>query len=70
MKNLTKAMVFLLSVIFTGYLIESAGIDASQANILNYSNYSMPVFIIFGICLAGAYNTLLHVVKRFHEYFS
>ena len=54
-KYLVKLLALALSILFTGLLVESAGINASQANIFAFSNFSVSVFAVFGICLMWTY---------------
>lgn len=55
--NFFKVVIFIISVLFSGLLLELSGLNASQANILSLSTFSLPVFIIFGICVNWMYNS-------------
>lgn len=55
--NFFKVVIFIISVLFSGLLLELAGLNPSQANILSLSTFSLPVFIIFGICVNWMYNS-------------
>lgn len=70
--NFFKVIIFIISVLFSGLLLELAGLNASQANILSLSTFSLPVFIIFGICVNWMYNSarllsLHYFQKQMHE---
>ena len=66
--NFFKVVIFIISVLLSGLLLKLAGLDAAQANILSLSTFSVPVFIIFGICVNWMYNSVrwfcLHYFQR------
>lgn len=70
--NFFKVLIFIISVLISGSLLEIAGLNVSQANILSLSTFSLPVFIIFGICVNWVYNSarllsIHYLQKQTHE---
>lgn len=62
-----KFVVFILSVLLSGFILKFAGLDASQANIVKLSTFSLPIFIVFGICISWTYNSIHFLTERFYQ---
>jgi hypothetical protein len=62
-----KFVIFILSVLVSGFILKFAGLDASQANIVKLSTFSLPIFIIFGICVSWTYNSIHFVANHFSQ---
>jgi hypothetical protein len=62
-----KFVIFILSVLVSGFILKFAGLDASQANIVKLSTFSLPIFIIFGICVSWTYNSVHFLANHFSQ---
>jgi hypothetical protein len=62
-----KLVIFILSVLLSGFVLKLAGLDASQANIVKLSNFSLPIFVVFGICVSWTYNSIHFLTERFYQ---
>ena len=62
-----KFVIFILSVLLSGFILKFAGLDPSQANIIKLSNFSFPIFIVFGICVSWTYNSIHFLTERFYQ---
>ena len=42
---------FIIATLLSVWLLEMAGVDIAQANILNFESFSLPVLILLGLSL-------------------
>jgi len=62
--KVTNFFVFVVSVFLSVLLIESVGVNISQANIFSWDTFSFPVFILLGVCIHSAQETITPIAIK------
>jgi hypothetical protein len=62
--QVTNFVVFVVSVYLSFLLIESVGVNISQANVFSWDTFSFPVFLLLGVCIHSAQESIKPIVIK------